>query len=94
MHIFNEISYELIKNNKEGFDYEEVKLRFTDYFEKFDYVFGDWAYGKLRLKGFYKSVNKNVKEFNDIKNLDIYIEENCAVECRYFLLEKKNNTVE
>lgn len=94
MYKFNEINYELIKNFKEGFDFEEIQTRFTDYFEKFDFVFGDWAYGKLRLKGFYESNNKNVKNFNDIKELDKYIEENCAVDCRYFLLKKEYDTVE
>lgn len=94
MYKFNEINYEIIKNIKDGFDFEEVQMRFTDYFEKFDYVFGDWAYGKLRLKGFYESNCKDVKSFNDIKNLDKYIEENCAVECRCFLLKKINNAVE
>lgn len=85
---FNGKTYELIKNYREGFSYEEVEEKFTDYFDCFDYVFGDWAYGKLRLKGFYDSDNKNVKEFNDIKNLDNYIKENCAVDCKHFLLKK------
>ena len=33
----------------------------------FDYIVGDWAYGKVRLKGFYEDDNKNVKSFNNIK---------------------------
>lgn len=94
MYEFNNIMYKLEKNEKEGFDFEEIQLKYTDYFEKFDYVFGDWAYGKLRLKGFYESDNKNAKTFNDIAMLDKYIEENCAVECRYFLIKKIDNTVE
>lgn len=94
MYEFNDIMYKLEKNIKDGFDYEEVQTKYTDYFEKFDYVFGDWAYGKLRLKGFYETNNKNVKIFNDIAKLDRYIEENCAVECRYFLIKKITNTVE
>ena len=86
----NSNSYEIIKNYRDGFSLEEVESKFTDYFECFDYVFGDWAYGKLRLKGFYDSNNKNVKEMNNIKNLDDYIKENCAVDCRHFLLKKIN----
>lgn len=85
---FNGNSYELVKNYKDGFVYDEVEKKFTDYFDNYDYVFGDWAYGKVRLKGFYESDNKNVKPLNDIQFLDKYIEENCAVECKYFLLKK------
>jgi len=85
---FNGNRYEVIKNYREGFVFEEVESRFTDYFDQYDYVFGDWAYGKLRLKGFFESDNKNVKALNDIKHLENYIKENCAVDCKYFLLKK------
>ena len=61
----------------------------TDYFEGYDYVFGDWAYGKLRLKGFYNKDNKKVNKINNIEDLDKYIKENCAYDCKYFLLEKE-----
>ena len=86
----NDIEYEIVKNYREGFVQEEVLVRFTDDFLKFDYIFGDWAYGKLRIKGFYDSDNKDVKNFNNIIFLDKHIEENCAVDCRHFLLKKKN----
>lgn len=86
---FNEIKYELVKNYREGFNEESVKERLTDYFNEFDYVFGDWAYGKLRLKGFYKKENKKVSPINDISNLEEYIKKNCAFDCRNFLLERK-----
>lgn len=85
---FNEIEYELIKNHREGFVFEEVEARWTDYFQDFDYVLGDWAYGKLRLKGFCDSDSKNVKEYNNIQFLDKYLEESCATGCKYFLLKK------
>lgn len=94
MYVFNNIKYELEKNEKDGFIYDEVLIKFTDYFEKYDYVFGDWAYGKLRLKGFYASNNKKVKNLNDIKNLENYIENNCAFACKYFLLKKIRSVVE
>lgn len=85
----NEIEYEVIKNYREGFEKESVESRATDYFNDFDYIFGDWAYGKLRLKGFYKKDNKKVSKINNIENLDKYIKDNCAYDCKYFLLEKK-----
>ena len=92
-YIFNDNEYELVKNFREGFILEEVELRWTDYFDEFDYVLGDWAYGKLRLKGFYEKDNKSVKEFNDIQFLEKYIEEQCATGCKYFLLKKINKNI-
>lgn len=85
---FIENNYELVENYKDGYDEEVLNEKLTDYFSSYDYVFGDWAYGKLRLKGFYDSTNKNVSKINDIKNLKKYIEQNCAYGCRYFLLKK------
>lgn len=67
----------------------------TDYYQNFDYIVGDWAYGKVRLKGFYESNNKNVKSFNNIKNVDDYIKNSCAYGCKYFILKKcSSNAVE
>ena len=84
----NTQKYELIKNYREGFELDELTNKMTDYFDDFDYVVGDWAYGKLRLKGFYDSKNKKSKPINDIKILDKYLEENCAKNCRYFVIKK------
>lgn len=91
--IIEDTEYKVIKNNREGYDEEALLARVTDYFYDYDYIFGDWAYGKLRLKGFYKSDNKKATKINNINTLDEYIEKNCAYGCRYFLLEKvkKNN---
>lgn len=66
-------------------DFNEIV---TDYYDNFDYIVGDFAYGKVRLKGFYESENKNKKEHNDIKNVDDYIENKCAYGCKYFILKK------
>lgn len=87
----NEIEYEIIKNNKDGFDLEEVQSKLTDYFYPYTYVVGDWAYGKLRLKGFYDSNDKNCNKTNNINNLDKYLENNCAYGCRYFEIKKISN---
>ena len=43
--------YELIENYKDGFDLDSLKEKYTDYFYDYDYILGDWAYDKLRLKG-------------------------------------------
>ena len=80
--------YELITDYKGGFDLEEFTSHYTDFFEDYDYLVGDIAYGKLRLKGFYNSDNKKVKEINNYKYLDKYLYEDCAVDCKYFILKK------
>ena len=63
----------------------------TEYIETFDYVLGDYSYGRLRLKGFYESKNKLTKRINDIKYLDEYLKEFCAYQCPYFLIKKQIN---
>lgn len=85
----NNCEYNLVKNYRDGFDQDALMERVTDFFYDYDYIFGDWAYGKLRLKGFYKSDSKKKKSLNDIKGLDDYIKNNCAYDCKYFLIEKK-----
>ena len=47
----DDIKYELMENYKDGFELDAVKEKFTDYFYDYDYILGDWSYGKLRLKG-------------------------------------------
>jgi uncharacterized protein YutD len=86
--VLNDIDYELVKEEKNALIEEELRDKCTEYFIDFDYILGDYAYGKLRLKGFYDTNNKNVKEINNINNLDKYIEEQCAYGCKYYLLKK------
>ncbi len=85
-----EQEYKLIKNNKECFNLEEIEEKITDYFKDYDYIVGDYAYSKLRLKGFTKKFNKLNRDINDFENVDKYIKGNCAYGCKYFILEKIN----
>lgn len=87
--ILNNNKYKIIKNYRDAYVEEALTNLFTDYFYDYDYVVGDWAYGKLRLKGFYKDDNKKVKQLNNIKYVDEYIKNNCAYDCKYFILEKE-----
>lgn len=87
-YVFNDNNYELLVNYRDGFIYDNVKDKFTDYFDKFDYVCGDWAYGKLRLKGFFDESSKNVKMLNNYKFIDNYLKNNCASDARYFVIKK------
>ena len=76
--------YELINNYKDGFDLNEFTSHYTDFFSDYDYIVGDIAYGKLRLKGFYEETNKKAKNINNYK----YLTDNCAVDCKYFVLKR------
>ena len=60
------VKYTIIRNVKEAFDVKLLEEYFTDYFHDFDYILGDFAYGKLRLKGFNSKENVNFKPYNDI----------------------------
>ena len=64
------------------------KYKLIKYYKDYDYIVGDIAYSKLRLKGFNKKDNKNFNKYNNYCNLEKYIKENCAYECKYFILEK------
>ena len=81
-------SYELIKDYKGAFDLDDFISHYTEFFDDYDYLVGDIAYGKLRLKGFCNRLNKICNKINDIKYKDDYIKNLCSYECRYFILEK------
>lgn len=84
----NGITYQIIEEEKDSIDLDVLKEKITDYFDEFDYIVGDWAYSKLRLKGFYKNDNKNCKFFNNIDNVKAYLKNYCAYGCGYFILKK------
>ncbi len=81
--------YEVIKDYGDTLGNVNLEEIVTDYFDNFDYIVGDWAYGKVRLKGFYESNHKNCKEHNNIDNVDKYIKDSCAYGCKYFILKRK-----
>lgn len=85
-----EITYEIIKDNRNAFNEEDFKNRYTDYFYDFDYIVGDWAYEKLRLKGFYDDSNPKANDINKISTLDDYLKNKCAYGCKYFVAKKIN----
>jgi|CZCB01.1.fsa_nt_gi uncharacterized protein YutD len=91
--MINDKYYELIEDYKDGFSLSDVSEKMTDYFDGYDYIIGDWAYGKLRLKGFCDNDNPNYRKINDIKDKDKYIKNNCAYDCKYFVLRKVKDSV-
>lgn len=86
--MINGVEYEVIRNDDDCLDASILEEKITDYFDSYDYIFGDYAYEKVRLKGFYESNNKNVTRINDIKYLEDYIKNYCSYGSRVFLLKK------
>ena len=88
--VLNNIEYEIKENIDNCLNVDEIseKLVDTDYFAPYDYIFGDYSYDKVRLKGFYDTKNPNVKDINDIKNLDTYKKNYCNYGSKTFLLKK------
>ena len=52
------------------------------------YIFGDFSYDKVRLKGYNDSSNKKATKINDIKGLEEYKKNYCSYGARTFLLKK------
>ena len=86
--ILDNIRYTILENKNDCLNIEELKNLFTDYFYDYDYIFGDYAYNKLRLKGFCDKKNKKFNNINDINTKDKYLKDLCAYECNYFLIKK------
>lgn len=84
----NNKKYQVMKNYKDALNTDELAEKITDYFDDFDYIVGDIAYGKLRLKGFNSRTNKNFKEMNDVDKVEDYIKNNCAYGCRWFMISE------
>ena len=86
--LINDVEYEIVKDSDNCVDANVLSEKITDYFDDYDYIFGDYAYEKVRLKGYYDSKNKKAKKINDIKYLDNYIKEYCSYGAKTFLLKK------
>ena len=86
--ILNEKEYEVVENEKDCLNETELQEKATEYFDDFDYIFGDYSYDKLRLKGYYDSKNKKANKINDIKYLEDYIKNYCCYGSKTFLLKK------
>lgn len=84
----HEFEYEIIKDYGNCFDYDELKERVTDYFDEYDYIFADYAYDKIRLKGFFEKNHEKANSINSISVLDDYIKNYCAYGAKYFLIKK------
>lgn len=83
----NKYQYELLFDDN-CFSLDKIKDYVTDYFDDFDYIFGDYASDRVRLKGFYEVSNVKAKQYNSIEYLDYYKNEYCNYGAKTFLLKK------
>lgn len=81
-------NYKIIRNDSDCLNVDDLEDKLTDYFDGYDYILGDYAYDKVRLKGYYDSSNKKAKKINDIKYVDDYIMNYCSFGAKIFLLQK------
>lgn len=86
--------YEVIKNFNQALDMDDLKEKLTDYFYDYDFIVGDYSYEKLRLKGFYEENSKKVKEFNNAKDIEDYINNYCNYNAKHFILKNRKNKQE
>lgn len=84
----NNVCYELIEDERNGFNEEAFRGRYSDILNKYDYIVGDWGYGQLRLKGFFDDQNQKATFDTKISTLTEYLYEYCNFGCAYFVMKK------
>ncbi len=80
--------FELVKEEKDGFNEEAFKERYSEILNKYDFIVGDWGYNQLRLRGFFDDQNQKATYDTKISTLEEYIFEYCNFGCAYFVLKK------
>ncbi|MGG4264617.1 YutD family protein [Peribacillus simplex] len=84
----NNMTYEIIENEREGYNEEAFKARYSEILTKYDYIVGDWGYGQLRLRGFFDDSNQKATFDTKISTLTEYLYEYCNFGCPYFVVKK------
>jgi len=85
-------TYELIFENRNGWNVEAFRNRYSEVLERYDYIVGDWGYNQLRLKGFFRDGHQKATKDTTFSYMTDYINEYCNFGCAYFILEKKQGT--
>lgn len=80
--------YQIVHNYRDGYDKEAFTNIYNSFFEKYDFIVGDWGHEKLRLRGFYQIGRRKVPRDQQIDFLDDYLKEYCNFGCAYFVLAK------
>ncbi|WP_153126606.1 YutD family protein [Peribacillus tepidiphilus] len=84
----NNLTFEVVKDYRNGFNEEAFRARYSEILNKYDYIVGDWGYGQLRLKGFFDDQNQKATFDTKISTLTEYLYEYCNFGCPYFVLKK------
>lgn len=86
--LIKDARYEVLEDHKEAVDLEVLEQRYSDIFEKYDYMVGDISRDQLRLRGFYEDDNESVPIDMKISSLEDYLAEYCSFGCPYFVLKR------
>ncbi|UOE93667.1 YutD family protein [Alkalihalobacillus sp. LMS39] len=86
------MQFELIEDVKDGWNEEEFKAKYSEVFNKYDYIVGDWGYSQLRMRGFFEDINRKATFDTKISSLSEYLYEYCNFGCAYFVLKKVKET--
>lgn len=77
--------YEVIKNIRDAYNEDKFNEAYLEeYFDSYEYIVGDIASEKLRLKGF----SQNPNNPNYFKKIPDYLTESCAYKGAYFILRR------
>ncbi|HHY21593.1 MAG TPA: DUF1027 domain-containing protein [Bacilli bacterium] len=82
------MQFEIVHDEKNGWNEEEFKARYSDVLNKYDFIVGDWGYNQLRLKGFFDDRNRKATYDTKISTLTEYLFEYCNFGCSYFVIKK------
>lgn len=80
--------YQVLEDYREALDIDILEERYSDFLKKYDYIVGDIAHSKLRLRGFFEDRNKKVPIDMRISHLEDYLYEYCNFGCQYFVLKR------
>lgn len=82
----NDHQYQLDDDHANGFNFEAFVERYNPALSQFDYIIGDWGYGQLRLRGFYKDDREDETNGPFISALNDYLLERVNFGAAYFVI--------
>ncbi|CAM4315358.1 YutD family protein [Paenibacillus alkaliterrae] len=85
-------TYEIVHENRNGWNAEAFRDRYSEVLERYDFIVGDWGYNQLRLKGFFRDNHQKATKDSNLSGMPDYINEYCNFGCAYFVLEKTIST--
>ena len=84
-------NYTVLKEHRTEFDPKQFNEKIVQVLLKYDFLVGDIADERLRLKGFYHNKRRNVDSDKRASTIEKYIKESCNYMCSYYVLEKTHD---